>query len=427
METPPQRCDVVVVGAGIIGLSVARALVERDPGVGVAVIEREQGLAAHQTSHNSGVVHAGIYYRPGSLKAELCVAGARELHAYCERRDIVLREVGKVIVALDDSELAGLGELETRARSNGVPGVRRIDAGELRELEPAVRGVGALHSPHTAVVDYAAVARAYAADTEAAGGSVILSCPVEELVATADAVVVRHARGETVAGHAIVCAGAWAGRLAPLSDPHAPRLVQFRGAYKQLRPERADLINGLVYPVPDPALPFLGMHFTRTIDDRVLLGPTALMVGAPDAYRIGRIAPFEARRALAWPGTWRMGRRWWRTGLREVFVAASERAFLDDARRYVPALADDDLVTAGAGVRAQPVARDGSLVDDFLLEVQGRVLHVASAPSPAATSSLPLGRLIVERAQNALGLDAPRAGTQAEVADQNGAASDPSS
>lgn len=417
METPPERCDVVVVGAGIIGLAVARALAERDPGLEVAVIEREPRLGAHQTSHNSGVVHAGIYYRPGSLKAELCVAGARELRAYCERRDIALREVGKAIVALHDSELAALDELETRARSNGVPAVRRIDAGELRELEPAVRGIGALHSPRTAVVDFAAVAHAYAAETEAAGGSVTLGCPVEELADKAGVVVVRHAHGETVAGHAIVCAGAWAGRFAPSSDPDAPRLVQFRGAYKQLRPDRADLIKGLVYPVPDPALPFLGMHFTRTIGDRVLLGPTALMVGAPDAYRICRIAPVEARRALAWPGTWRMARRWWRTGLRELFVAASERAFLDDARRYVPALAYGDLVAAGAGVRAQPVARDGSLVDDFLLQVQGRVLHVASAPSPAATSSLPLGRLIAERAQDALGLGDRPARSRTRAAD----------
>jgi 2-hydroxyglutarate dehydrogenase len=412
METPPERCDVVVVGAGIVGLSVARALAERDPGLEVAVIEREPRLGAHQTSHNSGVVHAGIYYRPRSLKAELCVAGARELRAYCERRDIALREVGKVIVALNDCELAGLEQLETRAHSNGVPGVRRIGVGELRELEPAVIGIGALHSPHTAVVDFAAVAHAYAADTEAAGGSVTLGCPVEELADKAGVVVVRHAHGETVASHAIVCAGAWAGRLAPRSDPDAPRLVQFRGAYKQLRPERADLINGLVYPVPDPTLPFLGMHFTRTVDDRVLVGPTALMVGAPDAYKPSRIAPREARRALAWPGTWRMGRRWWRTGLRELSIAANGRAFLADARRYLPALTAADLVAAEAGVRAQPVARDGTLIDDFLLTAQGRVLHVASAPSPAATSSLPLGRLIVKRAQNALALAAPSARTQ---------------
>ncbi len=412
---PPERCDVAVVGAGIVGLSVARAFVERDPGAGVAVIEREPRLAAHQTSHNSGVVHAGIYYRPGSLKARLCVLGARELRAYCERRDIALREVGKAIVALDAAELSGLAELEARARRNGVPGIRRIDAAELRELEPEVRGIAALHSPHTAVIDFAAVAHAYAADVEGAGGSVTLGCAVEKVVGTGGEVVIHHARGQTVAGHAIVCAGAWAGRLAPRPGRDTPRPVYFRGAYQQLRPQRTDLVNGLVYPVPDATLPFLGMHFTRTAGDRVIVGPTALMVGAPDAYRLGRIAPADVRKTLAWPGTWRMARRWWRTGLRELAMATSRRAFLADARRYVPALGDGDLVPAGAGVRAQPLARDGSLVDDFQLSVQGRVLHVVSAPSPAATSSLPLGSLIADRAQCALGLGGPPGRSQARV------------
>ncbi|HEX2161715.1 MAG TPA: hypothetical protein VHF88_07830, partial [Thermoleophilaceae bacterium] len=251
---------------------------------------------------------------------------------------------------------------------------------------------------------------AYAADVEDGGGSIALGCAVERIDSSAHEAVVRHARGTTVARHAIACAGAWAGHLAP-SDQRT-RFVHFRGAYKQLTAQRAGLVNGLVYPVPDPALPFLGMHFTRTVDDRMILGPTALAVGAPDAYRIARIAPRDAGRALAWPGTWRMARRWWRTALREVSTAVSNRAFLADARRYVPALERGDLVPAGAGVRAQPVARDGSLVDDFLLSVQGRVLHVASAPSPAATSSLPLGRLIVERAHDALGLGDHRSRTQ---------------
>ncbi len=399
---PPERCDVVVVGGGIVGLSVARELTRRDPGASVAVIEREPRIAAHQTSHNSGVVHAGIYYRPGSLKAELCVGGARELREYCVERAIAYREVGKVIVALDDSELPALAALHERATANGVTGLERIGPERLRELESAVRGVAALHSPHTAIVDYPAVARAYAADVEAAGGSIALGCAVERIDGDGREAVVHHSGGTTVAGYAIVCAGAWAGRLAP-PDPDA-RFVHFRGAYKQLRPRRDDLVNGLVYPVPDPALPFLGMHFTRTVDGRMILGPTALAVGAPDAYRVRRLAPRDAAAALRWPGTWRMGRRWWRTALRELSTAASGRSFLADARRYVPALERGDLVPAGAGVRAQPVARDGSLVDDFLLTVQGRALHVMSAPSPAATSSLPLGRLIVDRTHAALGL-----------------------
>jgi L-2-hydroxyglutarate oxidase len=400
--SPPERCDVAVVGAGIVGLAVARELTRRDPGTRVAVIEREPRIAAHQTSHNSGVVHAGIYYRPGSLKAELCVRGARELREHCERHAIPVPAVGKVIVALDRSELPALEALRERAERNGVARIEQIGRERLAEVEPAVTGVAALHSPDTAIVDYAAVARSYAADVEAAGGTVALGCAVESVDGGGREAVVRHAAGTTVAGAAIVCAGAFAGRLAP--PERDTRFVHFRGAYRQLSGGRAGLVNGLVYPVPDPALPFLGMHFTRTVDERVIVGPTALAVGAPDAYRIGRVAPRDAATALRWPGSWRMARRWWRTGLRELATAASARAFLADARRYVPALRRGDLEPAGAGVRAQPVARDGSLVDDFLLSARGRVLHVLSAPSPAATSSLALGRLIVERAEDALGL-----------------------
>lgn len=403
MRTAPERCGVVVVGAGIVGLSVARSLRLRHQNIDVAVIEASEKLASHQTSHNSGVVHAGIYYKPGSLKARLCVAGLRDLPQFCDAHSIPLRRLGKVIVARDRSELGTLDAIEERGRANGVPELRRIDAEELRSLEPAVVGVEALHSPQTAVVDYGAVARAYATDLTSAGGSVILACRVEAVDDRGGEVVVRHAAGETVADYAIVCAGAWAEDLQPASVV-GPRLVNFRGTYRQLKPGRTALVNGLIYPVPDPALPFLGMHFTHTVDDRVLLGPTALMVGAPDAYRLTRVSASHLRRTLGWPGSWRMARRWWRTGIHELSLATSSRAFLAEARKFVPALELDDIIPAQAGVRAQPVARDGALIDDFLLRAEGRVVHVQCAPSPAATSSLPLGNLIVESAEEALGL-----------------------
>jgi 2-hydroxyglutarate dehydrogenase len=402
---PPPSVDLVVVGGGIVGLSSAAALAAAHPGTSVAVLEAEPRLAAHQSSHNSGVVHAGIYYRPGTLKAQLCVAGAHELRGYCADHGIALREVGKVIVATEPDELPRLRALAERAERNAVPGLRMVGGDELREIEPHVVGIGALHSPSTAVVDYAEVAHALASDVAARGGTVHTSCAVRGMREEPGGIVVAHAHGETRARGAVVCAGAFADRIGAACDvPSDPRLVPFRGAYMALRAERRALVRGLVYPVPDPDLPFLGMHFTRTIRDAVIVGPTALMVGAADAYRLGRLSATDLRGALAWPGTWRLMRRWWRTGLHELAVAASRRSFLAEARRYVPEVGAEDLEPAVAGVRAQPVARDGALVDEFVIAQAGRALHVRSAPSPAATSALPLGRHIAERAATALGL-----------------------
>ena len=369
-------CDIAVVGAGILGVATARELLQRRPDSTVVVLEREPEIARHQTGRNSGVVHAGIYYAPGSLKARLCVEGARDLYAYCEERDVPFEKRGKLIVARDEDELPRLDELERRGRANDVPGLRRVDAEGLREIEPHARGIAALHSPETGVVDFAQVARALAADFEGAGGRIELGR--EATVAK----VRRRSR------FAVFCAGAAADELAVEAgaDPD-PRIVPFRGAYLRLRPEKSSLVRGLIYPVPDPGLPFLGVHLSRHIDGHVSLGPSALL------------APTGLGHSLSWPGTWRMARRWWRTGARELVRAAARRRFAREAAGYVPELEPGDFEPWYSGTRAQAVARDGRLVDDFVISETERALHVRNAPSPAATSALALARLIAGRVE----------------------------
>jgi (S)-2-hydroxyglutarate dehydrogenase len=392
---PPRSADFVVIGGGILGLAVARELLIRHPNSALCVLEREERLAAHQTSHSSGVIHAGIYYAPGSLKAKLCVEGARLIYDYCAEHGIEARRDGKLIVAAEEGELARLDE-----RENRVPGLRRIGSDEIAEIEPHARGVAALHSPETGVVDFARVAAAYAADVEQAGGSVVTRAGVRRLAPRGATVTVEHERGTTEAGFVVSCAGAWTDRLAVSAGaPAEPRIVPFRGGYLRLRPERRGLVRASVYPVPDPELPFLGGHLTRTVDGEVLLGPSALMVGARDAYRIPRLRARDIGSNLAWPGTWRLAARFWRTGLAEIRNAASRRAFVSDLRRFVPELDARDVLPGPAGIRAQAVDRDGKLVDDFVVHRTERALHVRNAPSPAATSSLALARLIADEAE----------------------------
>jgi (S)-2-hydroxyglutarate dehydrogenase len=403
MTDPAGDWDLAVVGAGILGLAVARELLGRRPGLRTVVLEKEAEPGFHQTAHNSGVIHAGIYYVPGSLKARLCVEGARELYDYCEARGIPFERCGKVIVALGQDELPGLEELERRGRANRVPGLRRVGPEELRELEPHAAGVAALHSPATGIVDFAAVARSLAQDVAAGGGVVATGCPIRSVAGHDGAVRLVHARGETRARRAVFCAGAWADRLAVAAGASKdPRIVPFRGAYLRLRPERRELVRSLIYPVPDPSLPFLGVHFTRHVGGEVLVGPTALLAGARDAYRLRRVRPADLASTLAWPGTWRMVGRWWRTGLTEIRHAASRRAFVAEAARYVPRLRPSDVLPGPAGVRAQALGRDGRLVDDFVVSETEGALHVRNAPSPAATSSLALARLIADRAEQGL-------------------------
>jgi len=401
---PPSRCDLAVVGGGIVGLAVARELSRRHPRASVCVLERESSIGTHQTGHNSGVIHAGVYYEPGSLKARLCVEGARELYAYCEARSIAVEACGKVIVATEPGELGRLDELERRGKANWVPGLRRIDAREIEALEPHARGIAGLHSPETGIVDFPAVAQAYAEDVLEADGAVVTGCAVEGVREQGAALRLLHSQGATEAGHAIFCAGAWADRLAVAAgaDPD-PRIVPFRGAYLRLKPARRELVRALIYPVPDPALPFLGVHLTKHIDGDVLIGPTALLAGARDAYELSRLRREDVRDTLAWPGSWRMFGNWWRTGLTELRHATQRSAFVRAAARYVPELRPEDVEPAFAGVRAQALARDGRLVDDFVFSATGRALHVRNAPSPAATSSLAIARHVVGEAEQLFG------------------------
>jgi len=402
-----QRCDVAIVGGGIVGLAVARELILRHPRAAVCVLERETALGTHQSSHNSGVVHAGIYYKPGSLKARLCVEGARELYSYCAERGIACERCGKLIVATDRSELPRLQELERRATANGVPGVRRIDAAEIERIEPHARGIAALHSPETGVVDFPAVTRAFARDILDSGGAIVTACEVRDVATTSRSLRLVHGSGALEADHAIFCAGAWADRLAVAAGASPdPRIVPFRGAYLRLVPERRDLVRSHIYPVPDPSLPFLGAHLSRHIDGEVLLGPTALIALARDAYSARTARRRDVLDTLAWPGTWRMLARWWRTGVSELHHAVVRAAVARAGARYVPELGAADVRPAFAGVRAQALGRDGALLDDFVFSTTPRALHVRNAPSPGATASLAIARHVIDEAQRAFGLEA---------------------
>jgi L-2-hydroxyglutarate oxidase len=406
-DRAPEQVDITVVGGGILGLAVARELLRRSPGSSLCVLEREAELAAHQTGHNSGVIHAGVYYTPGSLKARLCVEGAREMYQYCEQHEIAYERCGKLILATDRSELDRLDEIERRGQANGVEDLRRLGPAEIEQIEPHARGIAGLHSPNTGIVDFAGVARAYATDVREGGGTVSSSCGVEGIEVSGRSMRLTHAQGVTETRHAVFCAGAWADRLAVMAGASAdPRIVPFRGAYLRLVPERRALVRSLIYPVPDPALPFLGVHLTKHISGDVLIGPTALMAGARDAYRLSRLRGKDLLDTLAWPGTWKMLRRFWSTGVTELHHAASRAAFVRAAARFLPELQVRDVEPAFAGVRAQALGRDGKLVDDFVFSQTERALHVRNAPSPAATSSLAIARHVADEAQRAFGLQA---------------------
>jgi 2-hydroxyglutarate dehydrogenase len=401
---PPERCDLAIVGGGIVGLATARELVRRYPRASVCVLEREAELATHQTGHTSGVIHAGVYYVPGSLKARLCVEGARELFGYCAERGIAHERCGKLILATDPSELSRLEQLERRGRANGVRGLRRVDAASIARIEPHASAIAGLHSPGTGIADFPAVARAYAQDVLDADGAIARCCAVTNIDIKARSLRLVHSRGAVEAGHAIFCAGAWADRLAVAAgaDPD-PRIVPFRGAYLRLVPERAHLVRSLIYPVPDPSLPFLGVHLARHIAGEVLIGPTALIALARDAYRLGRVRREDVLDTLTWPGTWRMLARFWLTGVGELRRAALRSAFVHAAARLLPELQPGDVEPSFAGVRAQALARDGRLLDDFALSHTERALHVRNAPSPAATASLAIARHLADEAQRAFG------------------------
>ncbi|AIY16895.1 L-2-hydroxyglutarate oxidase [Pimelobacter simplex] len=387
-----------IVGGGIVGLAVARELLRRRPGAEVTVLEKEDRVGAHQTGHNSGVVHAGIYYRPGSLKAELCTRGRDLLRDYCAEHALPYDECGKVVVAVDPAELGRFDTLERTARENAVPGLRRLDPAALRDVEPHAAGLAALHSPRTAITDYVAVAEQLAREITAAGGRVLLSTPVTGIDRISGGVRLRAGATSHDVDRVVLCGGLQADRLGRLAGGGAePRILPFRGEYLAVAPAKQDLVRGMVYPVPDPRYPFLGVHFTRRVDGSLEVGPNAVLAPHRDAYRRSSVSLADLASAAAWPGFWRMAAQHWRTGVREVRGSLSVRAYLRDARRYVPEIGVADVTRRGFGVRAQAVERDGTLVDDFRIDHSDGVTSVRNAPSPAATSSLAIAEHVVDR------------------------------
>jgi L-2-hydroxyglutarate oxidase LhgO len=393
-----------VIGAGIIGLAVARRLTQLCPDASITVIEKEAAIATHQTGRNSGVAHAGLYYPPGSLKADLCARGRGLLHTYCEERDLPYDECGKLVVALDDSEIEPLRAIEKRAQANSVPGLRWLDGGQLTEVEPHAAGIAALHSPHTAIVDFVAVAHALAADVTAAGGQVHLNCPVTGIVSSREGIRVEIDGLDDgwEFDRLVICAGLYADRLArQVGDTEGPQIIPFRGEYLRLTQSREHLVRGLIYPVPDPRYPFLGVHFTRRVNGSVDVGPNAVLALAREGYRWRDVRFGDGIEMLRWPGFRPMATQHWRAGAFELWGSVWRRAMVNRARRYVPELRLRDVQTAPAGVRAQAVDADGALVDDFRMGVvgggadrKGRIVTVRNAPSPAATSSLAIAERV---------------------------------
>jgi L-2-hydroxyglutarate oxidase LhgO len=392
--------DTVVVGGGILGLATARELLTRRPETRLLLLEHEGELARHQSGHNSGVVHAGLYYAPGSAKARLCREGKVLLERYCAERGIPVDRVGKLVVALTDDELPRFANLETRARENGVEGLEVVGPERIREIEPHAAGIQALWSPRTAIVDFRRVALAYADDVRATGGLIETSRRVTGLAERAGEVRVATSSGEVAARQVVACAGLWADRVAASSgDPVKERIVPFRGDYYTLTPDAASLVRGLIYPVPDPRFPFLGVHFTRRIDGAVWAGPNAVLALARTGYRRRDLNLRDLADILRFAGFRKLARRYWRTGLAEQWRDLSKRAFAAELRRYLPELRADQLVFGPSGVRAQALDPDGTLVDDFRIGGSGRIVHVRNAPSPAATSSLAIARVLADEVQ----------------------------
>jgi L-2-hydroxyglutarate oxidase LhgO len=381
-----------VVGAGIIGLAVARRLGELRPDAVITVFDKERAIALHQTGRNSGVVHAGIYYAPGSLKATLCRRGVELLRAYCDDKGIPIEQCGKLVVALDDSELERLRELERRAVANGVPGMRWLEGDELDEVEPHAAGIAGLHSPTTGITDYRAVAQAFADDVRAVGGEILLGTEARSIARVNGAVRVNGAHEFDLL---VLCAGLQSDRLArSAGDAEEPSIVPFRGEYYRLKPERECLISGLLYPVPDPTYPFLGVHFTRRVHGGVDVGPNAVLAFAREGYRRRDVRLADVTETLRSRGFRSLARKHWRMGIHELRGSLSRSAFAAEARRYVPEVSTADLVPAPAGVRAQALDPDGSLVDDFRIHRIGPITAVRNAPSPGATSSMAIAEHI---------------------------------
>ncbi|HXS70595.1 MAG TPA: L-2-hydroxyglutarate oxidase [Patescibacteria group bacterium] len=391
--------DVTIVGGGIVGLATALRLQQRRPALTIAILEKEPELATHQTGHNSGVLHAGLYYQPGSRKARLCREGKTEMEAFAEAHDIPVDHCGKLVVAVDPSELARLDALRDRAVANGVPGLEVVDRERIRELEPHAAGIRGLWSPRTGVIDFRRVALSMADELRAGGAEIRTGHTVSAIDVRPSEVVVTTGRGDVTSRLVVTCAGLQADRVAALSgDTGGPSIVPFRGDYYTLSPQASGLVRGLIYPIPDPRFPFLGVHLTKRIDGSVIAGPNAVLAFAREGYRRRDVDARDLVAALTDRGFLRLAGRYLPTGIAEMWRDWSKSAFVQQLQRYVPELRPDQVTFGPSGVRAQALARNGTLVDDFAFSGGPRVLHVRNAPSPAATSSLAIGSVLADEA-----------------------------
>src|SRR5579864_1028521 len=393
------RFHVIIIGGGVVGLAVGLEITRRFPHLRLLVLEKEDGVARHQSGHNSGVIHSGVYYKPGSLKARLCVSGAAAMVEFCREHGIPHQVCGKVIVATSADELPRLESLRQRGEANGLTGLHLIGREELREIEPHARGLQALVVPSTGTTDYALVCEKYAELISAAGGTVLTSARATSIRRLADKIVIETPRGAFSTSALINCAGLHSDRISRMAgDDPGVMIVPFRGEYYDLRPERASLVKALIYPVPDPRFPFLGVHFTRRISGKVDAGPNAVLALAREGYRRTDFSLRDLAASLAFPGFWRMARQHWRSGFDEWRRSLSRAAFVRALQRLAPEITESDLIPGGSGVRAQALKPDGTLVDDFHFVSSGKILHVLNVPSPAATASLTIAKTIVDSA-----------------------------
>ena len=398
--------DVLVVGAGIVGLATAMELTRRRPDLRVGIVDKEKQVAAHQTGNNSGVIHAGIYYQPGSLKASMSVEGMNSMIEFCEKHSLPYELCGKVVVALSAEELPRLEDLYQRGTANGVPGLRKISKEEIKEYEPHSAGIAGLWSPRTGIVDYKAVSRKYAEIVQEAGAELRFSTQVTSIEQRSDGLAVQTTQGDIQARYLVNCAGLQSDRVAQMmGSTHGLRIVPFRGEYYELAPASQHLVRGLIYPVPDPSFPFLGVHFTKKISGSVEAGPNAVLAFAREGYRKSDFDPRHVLGLIAFPGMWSLAAKYWRTGLGEMYRSWNKRAFVKALQKLVPEIKTEDLKPGGAGIRAQAMDRKGNLLSDFSFIEAPNAVHVLNAPSPAATASIPIGRMIADKALATFGLE----------------------
>ena len=392
-----KQTDLVIIGGGIVGLAAAREFVLRFPRLKLVVVEKENRVGAHQTGHNSGVIHSGLYYRPGSIKAKTCVEGAAAMGLFCQEHDIPYNLCGKVVVATNEQELPALSELHLRGTANGVPNLLMVGPEQLREIEPHASGIQALHVPGTGITDYVAVAKKFAEIVVDNGGEVITGTKVTAILRRGREIVVETTNGPFPTRYVMNCAGLHSDRICKLDRTQTNMvIVPFRGEYYEIIPERQSLIKGLIYPVPDPKFPFLGVHFTRMIHGGVEAGPNAVLAFKREGYRKTDVNFSEMIATLTYPGFWQLARKYWRSGLDEFHRSFSKKAFVRALQRLVPDLRTEDIRPGGAGVRAQAVDRTGALLDDFHFVRTEGVIHVCNVPSPAATASITIGQRIID-------------------------------